>query len=372
MMHIESGWWWTVGLCLVVTLLFVLPLLPALIELQWPQDAKPLRVVREYDSNVANFAHGFEHFIEAKFAQSLATLAPTEIRSVEMDNGGLCILMGKSATFSLDAIESSSLTVQHLLVCGGDVQLPDQVLYEAEVFTGANFCSGALSAFRAVLAKGSAVLGHDNVVLRWIHACGVLAVGRGGQLFGRASSDARIELAVDVAFERLHAPQIHFGASQLAAVALPIVARIPCESVLGSMDRLHGGLWRVPQDVTLPPASVCQYGLVVQGNVLVGALSWLQSSLKANGEIVLHAQCRVDNAVVATEGIEIGSSCHIKGPIISEVEVLVRSGSTVGTAGSPTTISAPRIVIETGVVVFGSVWAREQGQVIPHKMKDIA
>ncbi len=371
MMHIESGIWWTIGLSVVVTLLFVLPLLPALLELQWPQDATPLRVVREYDSNVANFAHGFEHFIEKKFAHTLGSLAPDDIRLLDLDGGGRCVLMGKAATFSLDAAQSSSLTVQHLLVCAGDVRLPDHVLYEAEVYAGADFFSGAMSAFRAVLAKGRAVVGRDSVVLRWIHADELLQVGPAVQLFGRASSDHRMELGAGVVFERLHAPSIVFGEAPAGVGPLPNLATsAACEDVLGRTAELRGGLLRVAEDLALPPASLCAERLVVQSNVQVGAQSWLQHALKGNGKVILQAQCRVDDAVVATGAIDIGRDCQIKGPIISESQVLVRRGSVVGTAALPTTISAPRIVVETGVVVHGSVWAREQGQVLAEAQKE--
>lgn len=364
-----SGLLWTLGLSVLVTLLFALPLLPALIEHRWPQDVAPLSVVREHDGNVANFAHAFGHFIETRFAAILPQLEAAEIIHTRLDNGGSCTLLGKSAAFSLDDSENAALTFKHLLVGAGDVNLPDHVLFESEVFAARDFTGGALSAFRAVLAHGSAALGEDSVVLRWIHACGVLSVYGGTQLFGRASSDSCIELAARVKFERLYAPKILFG---LAPDSVP-KPDIPTHPLFdwrpAAETEMSSRRWRVKDDVELPPASACTAPLVVLGNLRVGASSWLRFALKSNGDLLLGENCRVDDAVVATGRVEIGSGCRIKGPIISEVEVRLRRGSVVGTLDSPATISAPRIVIETGVIVFGTVWARDAGEVGMDEMK---
>nr|WP_295772045.1 hypothetical protein [Rhodoferax sp.] len=376
MSTIAPGLLVTLGLCAGVALAFMAPLLPALIELMWPTDAKPLRVVREHDSNVSNFAHGFQHFVEQKFSDALRDLGTTEVRRIPMESGGACLLMGESAAFELDGKEHVALTVTSLLVGGGDVHLPDNVLYESEVYAAGSFSSGSLSAFRAVLAQGSATLGSGTVVLRWIHARQTLTVGSAAQLFGRASSDTCMVLEQGVAFERLHAPEIHFGASTVQAVAgaaqPDTVPRTVYEFAATHKGAMSAGIWRLDQSLEVPVASMCTTGLVVQGDLRVGAASRLPFPVKSNGDTLFQQGCRADAAVVATGRIDIGRDSHIRGPVISEVEVWVRRGSTVGTPQSPTTISAPRIVIETGVVVYGSVWARQQGEVILEKATEVA
>ena len=49
-------------------LLFIIPLLPSLIELQMATDTRPLKVIQEYDSNIRHFAVGFRSYIEKNFA----------------------------------------------------------------------------------------------------------------------------------------------------------------------------------------------------------------------------------------------------------------------------------------------------------------
>jgi predicted acyltransferase (DUF342 family) len=168
----------------------------------------------------------------------------------------------------------------------------------------------------------------------------------------------------------LHAPKILFGVALPGVTALEEFARIPYEPARDSRLAMQPGLWRIAQSVDVPPLSVCESALVVQGHARVGAQSWLRLSLKSNGDIRLDKHCQVDDAVVAAGNIDIGPDCRIKGPIISEMRVVLRRGSTVGSPASPTTISAPHIEIEEGAVVFGSVWAREQGEVMVDKTKE--
>ena len=55
----------TVLLVLLAGILFVLPLLPALIELRLKRDAHPLNVIQQYAGEIRHFSYGFRVYIEA-------------------------------------------------------------------------------------------------------------------------------------------------------------------------------------------------------------------------------------------------------------------------------------------------------------------
>lgn len=357
-----SAAFWSMALAAAVCLLFALTLAPALLEQHLRRDASPLRVVREHDGNIAHFARGFERFVETRFGAALSALRAGETREEVLDVGPGCILLGPHAEFPLKPREKIALAVGRLVMGAGVVRLPEHISFEADIFAGGDFYGGALAAYRAVLARGSADLAEDSVVLRWIHAGDCLAAGARSQLFGRASADRRIELAGDVVFERLHAPEIVFG---------PSSGNVPPEACWRAARAWHppdgaensGGRWRVGGNVEVPPASLCDQAIVATGGMRVGDGGWLQSSIKSNGPMVLGKGCRVDGAVVSTGRLEIGPGCRVKGPVVSEGEVLLRAGSELGSLEMPTTISAPCILVETGVRIFGSAWARERGKV---------
>jgi predicted acyltransferase (DUF342 family) len=67
--------------------------------------------------------------------------------------------------------------------------------------------------------------------------------------------------------------------------------------------------------------------------------------------------------VIARKAIQIGQHAVIKGPIVGEDVVEIGAGSVIGSPDEPTTITAERIRLDAGVKVYGTVWAREHGQV---------
>jgi hypothetical protein len=351
-------------LTVIVIALFILPMLPALIEHRWPQDIAPLKVVREFDGNAVNFAHGFGRFVEGELGDVLRTLGETDVRNGALKSGEPYMALGKSAAFALDKRESARFAFDKMLAGAGNVSLPSDVLYSKEIFAEADFSCGSLAACRAVLARGRIDLGSDSVILRWAHAAGILHALSGTQLFGRASSDTAIELGSGITFERLHAPVITFAH---ASENLPVAPSAPSELLTAwepeSDAAMVGKHWRVDSDIDIPARSICAAAVVAVGSITIGEGSWLQGAVKGNVDLRMGANTRCDAAVVAGAFMEIGAGCSLKGPVISEGEVLLRRGCVIGSKDVLTTITAPRVTVEPGVTVYGTIWAREQGEV---------
>ena len=62
--------------------------------------------------------------------------------------------------------------------------------------------------------------------------------------------------------------------------------------------------------------------------------------------------------------MHIGTNCRIGGPVLAERGMVIESGTHCGTAGMPTTVSTLAIELEEGVLVFGTIWARNEGRVV--------
>jgi uncharacterized Zn-binding protein involved in type VI secretion len=56
--------------------------------------------------------------------------------------------------------------------------------------------------------------------------------------------------------------------------------------------------------------------------------------------------------------------CHVQGPIVSEREIEIGFGTTIGKADCPTSVTAPVIRIAGNVVIRGTVWARQGAAVV--------
>ena len=56
---------------------------------------------------------------------------------------------------------------------------------------------------------------------------------------------------------------------------------------------------------------------------------------------------------------------QVRGPVISESDVLIGANAVIGLPDTQTTVSASNIIVEDGVTVYGTLWAHEIGMVKP-------
>jgi predicted acyltransferase (DUF342 family) len=104
--------------------------------------------------------------------------------------------------------------------------------------------------------------------------------------------------------------------------------------------------------------------LVVRGNLHIGSGARICGSVKSTKQLVLGDGASVEGSLISAREMHIGSNCAIHGPVVAERELAIATGSRVGSMEHPTTVSAPRIEAEEGSVVFGTLWAREHGEVV--------
>ena len=86
--------------------------------------------------------------------------------------------------------------------------------------------------------------------------------------------------------------------------------------------------------------------------------------MKSAKDLVLEDGVAVEGSLISARKMRIGPNCAIHGPVVAERELAVAAGTRCGSQEHPTTVSAPRIEVEEGVLVFGTLWAREYGRVV--------
>ena len=356
----NTGIIWTLLLGFIVLSLFTAVLMPALMELYWPKDNQPLKVLREFDGNIANFAIGFGRLIESELGDALGSFGSGPvIRNGNLSSGEPYLYVGDGASLPLSITGGEGNVFEKTVVCAGNTNLPEDAVFTREIYASHDLNCGHRAIFRAILSRGGISLGRDSAVLRWMHAKGNISVASGSQIMGRTSSDSRINLSENVTFERLNAPRMEFGEMPETDLSLKQLA----VWTPGGKARRVGSHWAIHGNVSIPPWHECQEALVTEGALDIGSGSRMRAAVKGKKDLKLGAGCRCDDAVIAGNALEIGENCQVSGPLISESSIVLKRGSIVGTEDHPTTVTAPRISIEPGVVVFGSVWAREQGKV---------
>lgn len=357
--------WHILFFCSLV-LLFTLPMVPALIEWRRKKDAAPLKVVREYDGSITHFANRFRDFLHNQIRPRLSGMeGRNEAVAGLLENGTPYQLVGVTGIPEFTSAELANKSTDKLVLGQSPLHLPDRMFFESEVYAGEGIASGNWNVFRAILADADVRLGEGCDVIRWAHGKKCLAFGARTRLFGRISADEEILVSRQSQFVRMNAPRIRFGA--LTSNGADTSAEVINEArALALPDRIiddAAGRTLVDGNLDIPTRSFHRGSLVARKNLHVGEGSFIMGSIKSNRNLRLEKNLRIDGAIVASHNLHIGPGCLVKGPIAGEGQIVIQSGSIIGTSQHPTTITAPDIRIEEGVIVHGTVWAREKGYV---------
>ena len=117
-------------------------------------------------------------------------------------------------------------------------------------------------------------------------------------------------------------------------------------------------------DFEVHAGEVVTGNIVARGKLHIGAGARICGSVKSVGDMVLGTGVSVQGSLISGKQMLIGPDCAVNGPIIAERALRISAGTRCGSLQHPTTVSAPRIEVEDGVAVFGTLWAREHGEVV--------
>jgi predicted acyltransferase (DUF342 family) len=350
------------ALMLALAVWLLLPLIPALRELARPTDDEPLTMVGQDAGDLTVFADGFRAYLARELPASLAVPRP-HVESVDAMRDGTPLVQLNGRPELIDELADPERTVRHLVLTSGPLRLAGEETFMLEVYARDRFVGGPDAAYRALLAEQDAVLGDRSSVMRWIHAERNLTVGSGSRLAGRASAGETLRLRVGVSFGRVRAARIVVGDGE---PALPL-AREPLTTTtltLPRSARRNRAHVRIEGDFAIPSGAEIVGTLVVTADLRVGAGARVGGSIKAHGSVLLEDAVVIDGSVVARGQVRVGRHCLVDGPIIAEHEVMIRTDTSVGRPGLPSTISARRISMERGAQLFGALAPRAGGQTI--------
>ena len=118
-------------------------------------------------------------------------------------------------------------------------------------------------------------------------------------------------------------------------------------------------------EVHLATGDVVQGHIVALGRVRVDEGARVTGSIKSHALVQLGCSVEVHGAITSVKRLSIAERCFVRGPLLCEGDVTIGTGTQIGSPDAPTTVSAPRIRIAPGAVVYGTLWAREFGEVLP-------
>ena len=335
---------------LVCLLLLTLPFVPAFREWLRPTDFAALPISANYTTDIDHFARR----LHADASARLGLGEPTGYEDFDF--------VGDPA--SAAGTDLDWRQAEKRLIARSSITSTSPVRSVQPVYVQGSLQGGAESAFAALYATGDISLGEHSSVDDWAHADGVLRMGQRSVALRRVSAGNAIELGNDTWFERLHAPALRFG-SRVSHVVPPAGA----EQTPASYADLPGAVQQTPLlylirgDCALPPARIYRGSLVVTGFLTIGAATTIVGDIKAREGVSIGHRASVQGAVTCEKRVYVYRDAQTWGPVVSESDILIGANALVGLPDAPTTVTARNIIVEDGVVVHGTLWAREIGMV---------
>jgi len=269
------------------------------------------------------------------------------------------LILGKTTKFPELKIRDKEPLCELVVLDGTLLKTPDNTTFAHEIYAGEDFIGGENSTYRAILGEKNIRLAPGSTVMRWVHALGNFSTDHHCDLFGRVSSDRFIYLGVNTQFLRVNAPRIELG-----ALAVVDERDINDSAVFTDTQSRIVHRLLVDGDYEIGPGEVVTGSVVARGRLLIRSGAKVHGSVKSHHEMVLEPEVTVDGSLISASKMAIGNNCLLHGPIIAERQMTIAAGTRCGTSSQPTTISSPRIDVEEGVIVFGTLWAREYGRVV--------
>jgi hypothetical protein len=347
------------ALVFMVSLMLMLPLVPALVELRRKSDALPLNVVQQNAGEIRHFADSFRVYIKRLEPIMQGCIAASTSSTGTLPDGEEYVVLGQADQPLVLALQQCDATHPVVMVAGADLVLPSHATFSKDIYVGGQFRGGEKNNYRAILGEKDVYLGTSSRVMRWVHAVGEFTADLGCRLYGRISSDSLIRLQADCSFLRLNAPRIEIGHTAIHADANLSDWGITANPSAGVSRRfLHDG------DFEVQAGQVIASDIVIRGKLHIRSGARICGSVKSIEDMVLEDGVSVQGSLISARRMRIGPHCAIHGPVVAERQLAIATGTRCGTLEHPTTVSAPRIEVAEGVVVFGTLWAREHGQVV--------
>jgi cytoskeletal protein CcmA (bactofilin family) len=346
--------WATLLLVLATGTLFLLPLVPTLREFYAKTDAGALSVIQQHTGDVRYFADSFRAYVRSLDKTLDDCKASGRPATGVMPDGTDYLVLGSGDQAYQLPFSGNDQQCPVLVAAASDLLLPSDSIFSKDIYSRGRLEGGANNSYRAILAEQAAHLGEKSTVQRWVHSVAELSAAQDCKLYGRASSESVVRLAVGCMFTRVNAPKIAAGEQAEVELDSGKEGRSTWDV---STRILHEG------DLEIAAQESFQGNLVVRGKLHIGAGARVYGNVKSERDAVLGTGARVEGSLISARNLILGPECKVHGPVIAEHEMWIGRDSRFGAANCPTTVSAPRITISGGAVIFGTLWARERGEV---------
>jgi hypothetical protein len=164
------------ALVCAVSLLLMLPLLPALVELRRKSDALPLSVVQQNAGEIRHFANSFRDYIKGLEPIMQSCVAAGTSATGTLPDGEEYVVLGRLDEPLVRALAQRDASHPVVIAAGADLIAPPHATFSRDIYAGAKFRGGENNNYRAILGEKDVRLGASSRVMRWVHAVGGLGL----------------------------------------------------------------------------------------------------------------------------------------------------------------------------------------------------
>ncbi len=124
------------ALFLTVSLMFMLPLVPAIVELRRKSDAQPLKVVQQNAGEIRHFANSFRDYIKEIEPAIQRCFTDGTTATGTLANGEEYVVLGRADEPLLRALEQRDALHPVVITAGVDLTMPADATFSKEIYAG--------------------------------------------------------------------------------------------------------------------------------------------------------------------------------------------------------------------------------------------
>ncbi|MFN3479041.1 MAG: hypothetical protein ACK415_01535 [Thermodesulfovibrionales bacterium] len=325
-------------------ILFLIPFIPAIIELLRPKDASPLFIPMDYSKDPRYFGRSFRNIL----GNAITADTGAGIREVTL-----------SRNEKVEIVNSKRIgkgeNVNHILYIIGDLVSENEARFNKEVYVKGNALIGSKNVLRAIACEGGLSLSREVNIVRWADAEGRIEVYDGCDLGINTSSGDELRIGRGCKFKRLYGlPVITYGMSNNNQGLCTDKGDISCDTRIVTKDHM-----------IVPPFSRVEKDLIVKKDLRVKKGCVLIGSIKTYGNLIIEGNVNIFGNIFSEGDIEIWEGSAVLGDVFSQRIITIKKGVRIGSAGMiKSVIGKKGIVIGQDIMIYGYLMTEGLGVVI--------
>jgi len=308
-------------LFLLMTVMILLPFIPAVWELRKKKDPENLRIDMDFSKDPRYFGLSFRQILRKAF------------QSVGSEAGFYTVVMSKPERIELitDGRRIIKEDVSHLLYCKGGLVLEPGTRCSKEIYVQGNAEIKPGCRVLSLAADGRIAAGPDIVIVRWLDAKKGIRIMEHCDLGVSVSSAGRLELGRNCSFKRLSGN--------------PVVTAPGAACPAGPVLKNRVAAIRIPDNIRL------RHGINLTGNIKVdgGFTIDTREPVNINGSIFAEGPIRIFATGVVRGNLFSQESIHLKGITIGQ------------TGGIKSVIGKKEVLLDEDTKVYGYIMTEGRG-----------